>query len=80
MSKLKYITGVASAVALLIAGSAQAASGDTLANVKKKGYVQCGVNDGLPGFSSPNSKGVWEGMDVDLCRAVAAAVFLMQAK
>ena len=37
MSKLKYLTGVASAVALLIAGNAQAASGDTLANVKKKG-------------------------------------------
>lgn len=75
MSKLKYLTGVASAVALLVAGNAQAASGDTLANVKKKGYVQCGVNDGLPGFSSPNAKGVWEGMDVDVCRAVAAAVF-----
>ena len=75
MSKLKYLTGVASAVALLVAGNAQAASGDTLANVKKKGYVQCGVNDGLPGFSSPNAKGAWEGMDVDVCRAVAAAVF-----
>ncbi|WP_024873219.1 amino acid ABC transporter substrate-binding protein [Tolumonas lignilytica] len=75
MSKLKYLTGVASAVALLVASNAQAASGDTLANVKKKGYVQCGVNDGLPGFSSPNAKGVWEGMDVDVCRALAAAIF-----
>jgi general L-amino acid transport system substrate-binding protein len=80
MSKLKYLTGVASAVALLVAGNAQAASGDTLANVKKKGYVQCGVNDGLPGFSSPNAKGAWEGMDVDVCRAVAAAVFADASK
>ena len=80
MSKLKYLTGVASAVALLIAGNAQAASGDTLANVKKKGYVQCGVNDGLPGFSSPNAKGAWEGMDVDVCRAVAAAIFADASK
>lgn len=75
MAKLKYLTAVASAVALLVAGSAHAASGDTLAHVKKKGYIQCGVNDGLPGFSSPDAKGQWSGMDVDTCRAVAAAVF-----
>ncbi len=80
MSKLKYLAGVVSAVALLSAMNAQAASGDTLASVKKKGYVQCGVNDGLPGFSSPNAKGVWEGMDVDACRAVAAAIFADASK
>ena len=80
MSKLKYLAGVVSAVALLGAMNAQAASGDTLASVKKKGYVQCGVNDGLPGFSSPNAKGVWEGMDVDACRAVAAAIFADASK
>ena len=37
--------------------------------------MQCGVNTGLAGFSQPDSKGVWNGIDVDLCRAVAAAVF-----
>jgi general L-amino acid transport system substrate-binding protein len=37
--------------------------------------VQCGVNTGLAGFSQPDSKGVWRGIDVDVCRAVAAAVF-----
>ena len=37
--------------------------------------MQCGVNTGLAGFSQPDSKGVWRGIDVDLCRAVAAAVF-----
>jgi general L-amino acid transport system substrate-binding protein len=46
----------------------------TLDSVRSKGYVQCGVNTGLAGFSQPDSKGVWRGIDVDVCRAVAAAV------
>ncbi len=49
--------------------------GSTLNDVKKKGFVQCGVNTGLAGFSMPDSKGTWRGLDVDSCRAVAAAVF-----
>ena len=53
------------------AGAVQAQS--TLDSVKAKGFVQCGVNTGLAGFSQPDSKGVWRGIDVDLCRAVAAA-------
>jgi general L-amino acid transport system substrate-binding protein len=47
----------------------------TLDAVKSKGYVQCGVNTGLAGFSQPDSRGEWKGLDVDTCRAVAAAVF-----
>ncbi|OGA73513.1 MAG: amino acid ABC transporter substrate-binding protein [Betaproteobacteria bacterium RIFCSPLOWO2_12_FULL_65_14] len=47
----------------------------TFDSVRSKGYVQCGVNTGLAGFSQPDSKGVWRGIDVDVCRAVAAAVF-----
>jgi len=47
---------------------------DTLTAVKNKNFLQCGVNTGLPGFSSADKKGVWKGLDVDLCRAVAAAV------
>jgi general L-amino acid transport system substrate-binding protein len=46
----------------------------TLDAVRGKGFVQCGVNTGLAGFSLPDSKGLWRGLDVDLCRAVAAAV------
>ena len=42
---------------------------------QEKGFVQCGLTDGVSGFSATNSKGEWEGMDVDICRAVAAAVF-----
>ena len=47
----------------------------TLDSVRSKGFVACGTNTGLPGFSQPDSKGVWRGLDVDVCRAVAAAVF-----
>lgn len=50
-------------------------AGPTLDAVKKKGFVQCGVSTGLPGFSSANEKGQFTGIDVDMCRAVAAAVF-----
>ncbi|MGH8725168.1 MAG: transporter substrate-binding domain-containing protein, partial [Burkholderiales bacterium] len=52
----------------------------TLDTVRSKGYLQCGVNTGLAGFSQPDSKGVWKGIDVDVCRAVAAAVFGDSAK
>jgi general L-amino acid transport system substrate-binding protein len=52
-----------------------AAAQSTLDTVRAKGHVQCGVNTGLAGFSQPDSKGVWHGIDIDLCRAVAAAVF-----
>ena len=54
---------------------AGAASADTLDDVKAKGFLQCGVNTSLAGFSAPNDKGEWMGLDVDFCRAVAAAVF-----
>ena len=59
----------------LAAAGATAASADTLAEVKAKGFLQCGVNTGLTGFSSPDDKGNWQGFDVDMCRAVAAAIF-----
>jgi general L-amino acid transport system substrate-binding protein len=49
--------------------------GTTANNAVKRGFVQCGVNTGLAGFSQPDSSGEWHGIDVDLCRAVAAALF-----
>jgi general L-amino acid transport system substrate-binding protein len=55
--------------------TASAASAATLDDVKAKGFVQCGVNTGLAGFSAPDDKGEWTGLDVDLCRAVASAIF-----
>jgi general L-amino acid transport system substrate-binding protein len=65
-------------VALIAAGLAAAVSpveAAVLDQVKSKGFVQCGVTQGLPGFSSPDDKGNWTGFDVDLCRAIAAAIF-----
>ncbi|MFC2991703.1 MULTISPECIES: amino acid ABC transporter substrate-binding protein [Halomonas] len=47
----------------------------TLEETRDRGTVQCGVSDGLPGFSAPDDAGEWQGLDVDVCRAVAAAVF-----
>ena len=55
--------------------STAATAGSILDSVKSKGYLQCGVTTGLPGFSAPDDKGNWTGIDVDTCRAVAAAVF-----
>jgi general L-amino acid transport system substrate-binding protein len=51
------------------------ASAGTLDTVKQKGFLQCGSNTGLAGFGVPDDKGVWTGFDVDVCRAIAAAVF-----
>ena len=59
----------------LLAASAATASAATLDDVKAKGFLQCGVNTGLAGFSAPDDKGEWTGLDADFCRAVAAAVF-----
>ena len=57
-----------------LAVASPAWSGPTLDAVRAKGFVQCGVSQGLPGFSNPDDKGNWTGIDVDYCRAVAAAV------
>lgn len=69
-------TTLAVLTAAVVLGAAGAAhAGATLDAVKKKGFVQCGVSDGLPGFSVPDVKGNYQGIDVDVCRGVAAAVF-----
>jgi len=57
----------------VMAVAATSVSADTLSNVKSKGFVQCGVSTGLPGFSNADASGNWKGLDVDVCRAVAAA-------
>lgn len=75
MAKRSYKVPLAVTCLLgVLAGNATTANAaTTLENVKEKGFVTCGVNTGLPGFSSPDEKGHWTGMDVDVCRAVAAA-------
>jgi general L-amino acid transport system substrate-binding protein len=69
----KILTGIIGAG--VVALSAGVASAATLDDVKAKGFVQCGVNTGLAGFAAPNDKGEWAGFDVDVCKAVAAAIF-----
>lgn len=67
-------TIAAAAVAAVLAfGTAHA--GQTLDNVRQRGTLHCGVNVGVAGFSLPDSQGIWRGMDADLCRGLAAALF-----
>ncbi len=70
--KVTKLAAIAATISLATMGVAQAG---TLDDVKAKGAVTCGVSQGLPGFSNPDSEGNWSGLDVDFCKAVAAAVF-----
>ncbi|MEL6204364.1 MAG: amino acid ABC transporter substrate-binding protein [Pseudomonadota bacterium] len=67
----KSVLASAVAVSALIAGMA---SGQTLQEVKDRGVLNCGVSTGLVGFAAPDANGEWQGFDVGVCRAVAAAV------
>jgi general L-amino acid transport system substrate-binding protein len=72
---MTHLVRAALCAAALVAMSATAtAQTGTLAAVKQKGQLSCGVHTGLPGFGAADEKGVWRGLDVDYCRAVAAAV------
>lgn len=61
--------------ASVLTSTAMAANSPTLERVKKNGYLRCGVNEGLIGFASPDTKGNWTGFDVDFCRGLAAVIF-----
>ncbi len=71
MKRVIIALGLAATLGLL----STAASAQMLKTVKDRGTLTCGVSQGLPGFSSPDDKGAWTGLDVDLCRAMAAAIF-----
>ncbi len=68
----KFAVAAMAAFGVLLSGSAHA--GKTLDTIKSRGQIVCGVNTGLAGFSQADSNGKWSGLDVDFCRAVAAAV------
>jgi len=70
---MKARFGIGLGAVLALTGVAHA--GATLDAVKNKGFVQCGVSTGLPGFSAADDKGAFTGIDVDMCRGVAAAIF-----
>src|SRR5690242_3052715 len=69
--KRLLVAGVVAALATFLVGPETRAA--TLDEVRARGQLVCGVNTGLAGFSLPDSKGVWRGLDIDLCRAIAAA-------
>ena len=62
-------------VGSLFASNAFADGHATLKQVQDRGHLQCGVSQGLFGFSNPDDAGNWTGLDVDFCRAMAAAIF-----
>lgn len=72
-NKLTVLASVVAASAAMMSTTASAAD-STLDKVMKEGVLTCGVSTGLPGFSNPNAKGEWEGIDVAYCQALAAAV------
>lgn len=72
---MKSNVGKLLSTAAIAAAISTGAAAGTLDDVKAKGFVQCGVSTGVPGFSNADDKGNWSGIDVDACRAVAAAIF-----
>jgi general L-amino acid transport system substrate-binding protein len=69
----RVVTTLTLAAALGFAASA--ATAQTLNTVKSRGVLQCGANTGLAGFGVPDAQGNWNGLDIDFCRALAAAIF-----
>jgi general L-amino acid transport system substrate-binding protein len=73
---MRFSTALLAASALAVAASpGPVKAGASFDAVKSKGFVQCGVSTGVAGFSNPDDAGKWSGIDVDVCRAIAAAVF-----
>lgn len=72
LNKVTTMAAVVAAIATLMAIPAHA--GKTLDGIKARGQVVCGVNTGLAGFAAADSAGKWSGLDVDVCRAIAASV------
>jgi general L-amino acid transport system substrate-binding protein len=76
MKRAIFTLGLAIGFGLTVAP----ATAQTLKKVKDRGSLICGVSQGLPGFSNPDDKGAWTGLDVDYCRAIAAVIFNDPAK
>lgn len=77
-NRLRPLAFAAGGLLACLAGSP--ASAGTLDTVKQRGMLECGVSEGLSGFSDKDAQGRWSGFDVDFCRAVAAAVLGDPAK
>jgi general L-amino acid transport system substrate-binding protein len=66
---------IISIFALAVVFAAHSASAQTLKTVKDRGTLNCGANGQLAGFGLPDAQGKWTGLDVDVCKAIAAAIF-----
>jgi general L-amino acid transport system substrate-binding protein len=74
VTEMKHVKTLVAGIALVAGMSTAAHAASTLESVKAAGKLKCGVNTGLAGFAAPNDQGVWTGLDIDLCKAIAAAV------
>ena len=78
---MRTIAPLVAGAATVMAFASQASAGSTLDAVKQKGFVQCGVAaTGIPGFATVDDQNQWQGLDIDICRTVAAAIFADPAK
>ncbi|MGB3427670.1 MAG: amino acid ABC transporter substrate-binding protein, partial [Burkholderiaceae bacterium] len=73
MSNMKWFAGAATAL-VMGASAGTAVAGPTLDAIKQRGALVCGVHTGLTGFSAPDKAGKYAGIDVDFCKALAAAI------
>jgi general L-amino acid transport system substrate-binding protein len=71
----RFFTAALAVAGLAVGVSGVARAGQTFDAVRQRGMLNCGVNVGIAGFSLPDSQGMWRGMDADLCRGIAAALF-----
>src|SRR5215813_11871589 len=74
MTIIQRLFAAGAAIGAFAVGAAFAQTPSNLEAVKKRDQVICGVNVGLGGFSLADSQGKWSGLDVDMCKAIAAAV------
>ncbi|WP_424810935.1 amino acid ABC transporter substrate-binding protein [Roseococcus sp. YIM B11640] len=72
---MKWNIRAALVAAFAVTFGAGAQAGPTLDQIRARGAVNCGIGTGVAGFSLPDSRGVWQGLDVDLCRGLAVAIF-----
>lgn len=74
----RILAGAVTAFCLAFSGAASAQSAvpsPTLDAVRARGHLICGISTGVAGFALPDSQGVWRGLDIDLCRGLAVAIF-----
>jgi general L-amino acid transport system substrate-binding protein len=76
----RLLFAIAAAALAIVAVASEVVAGATVQAVEGRGELVCGVANDLHGFSAPDSKGQWSGLDVDVCRAVATAVFADASK